>query len=624
MWIVKNKNWNPITSEIEKFAIERILQRCDFTEVISNKYRTTNGYTQLKELIHYCEMSSKRSKTVKTLMVILEESKSQYLKQNIVSDYIIETYFTDLKQYIKDFEISKLLADKGQPNFVILQNLTHKLKIFEKQIDSTYFESLTFELKKINYLEKKEILRNVEDITKLIDLLIPYLVFNGYSVATIGEILRHWLKCNYHITISKFLSFFHFNTRPFSFFQYLGESNAESSDFLALMRNQLNVNVEEIRASELEPAFLIQNQISNEVIFAKYSYVALDPHKHVRSNFDSLLKKLVVQKERQSLAVFNNFFEHSFWSNKREQSLLRYKKIALEGDPINVNIRGRTLRNTLIKFAQIYSIDFTSNSHIPNVECEQLSNAIYYYNLALGSKSIENSLSLLWTALEAIQPYKVYGSDIEAVQAFLSKGLSIGALSRDIYSFSLRFIQSNQQNENCFDSLNTRQFQPIEGSKGLIEWFNWIRNNENCQSNFAVLKEISELLCFQYLSIGRPLIEQKQSIIFDRLQGSEYSIKYQLQRIYYHRNKIVHSGDMINEYTNLWMHLEWYVGKILAYFIIQLHYNKKYKSLEEAFMELEADHNYLCSYLEKNKDCPITELPKRIIEILFKHSWQAY
>jgi hypothetical protein len=624
MWIAKNKYWNPSISAIEKFAIERILQRCDYSEIISNKFRTTNGYTQLKELIHYCEITKKRSKSVKTLIVILEEAKSPIVKQNIFSDLIIDIYFSDLKKFILNFELNKLLADKNQPNLIILENLTYKLKIFEKQIEVSYYEFLKVEFSKIKFSETKKVQRELEKISDLIDLLIPFLVFKGYSISTISEIIRHWIKCNYKITISKILQFFHFNIRPFTFFQYLGESNAETTDFLSLMKKELNVDVIEVRSEDIESTFLSINGISNNVVFAKYSIDTLDPHKHIRSNFDSLLKKLVVQKERQSLAVFNSFFENSFWSNKVNKEIKEFKKIALDGDPINVNARGRTLRNTLFKATNNYNFDFSETSLLPDVEIEQLNNSIYYYNLALGSKSIENSLSLLWTSLEAVQPNKVYSSDIVAVQSFISKSLSIGGISRDIYSFALRAMHTNNQNDYSLNSLETRDFNSIEKTDGLVEWFKWFQKVDRGKENFKIIKSTSELLAFQYSKIAKKLIDEKQSFLLERLINSETSMKYQLQRIYHHRNKIVHSGDMINEYTNLWMHLEWYVGKILAYFIIQTHYNRKYESLEEAFMELEADQNYLFSYLEKNRDKPISEIPERIITLLFKHSWQAY
>ena len=625
MWIAKSNNWNPSAKPLEKFAIERILQRCDYTEIISNKYRTINGYTQIKEVIHYCEVTLRRSKTVKTLMMIIEEAQSPLINQNILNDLIIGEYFQDLRDYfIKEINSTRLVVGKMQPNLLALEILYKDLQIFEKQLEERYFECLVIELKKVNYDESEQIHRELRRLSALIDLLIPYLIFKGYSNATISEILRYWLKAGYHITVSKFLSFLHFKKRPFTFLQFLGTRSAESNDFLTLMRKGLEVEIEEIPAENLRPEFLEANSIPSEGIFAKYEFSTLDPHKHVRSNFDRLLKDLVIQRERQSLAVFNSFFNHSFWSNRSGLPFERFKTISLEGDPINVNVRGRTLRKTLEKASKARSFEFTSETHIPITEFEQLSNSVYYYNLALGSKSIENSISLLWTALEAVQPYKVYSADIDAVQKLVSKGLGIGSVGRDINGFASRLHQFSSLHENSLVGQFQKKFPSNFYPDDLLNWFYWICDEPNCVSNFEILKNHSELLAFQYSALGKSLVEGKLSYLLNRINRSENSMKFQLQRIYHHRNKIVHSGDMINEYTNLWMHLEWYIGKILAYFIIKLYYEKSSKSLEDAFMELEADRDYLVSYLEQNMEKKISELSPRILELMFKHNWQFF
>lgn len=52
MWVSKTEKWSPKASHLEKFAVERIIQRSDCNESISNRHRSSNGYTQLKELIN--------------------------------------------------------------------------------------------------------------------------------------------------------------------------------------------------------------------------------------------------------------------------------------------------------------------------------------------------------------------------------------------------------------------------------------------------------------------------------------------------------------------------------------------------------------------------------------------
>ena len=388
------------------------------------------------------------------------------------------------------------------------------------------------------------------------------------------------------------------------------------------MKKSLAVEITELPALSLDQAFLTSNGIPQNGIFAKYSCDTLDPHKHVRLNFDGLLKDLVILKERQSLAVFNSFFTHSFWTNRKDTKLEKYRSISLDGDPINVMARGKTLRGTLEKLSKSSGFEFNKEAKLPLVDCEQLSNSIYYYNLALGSKSIENSLSLLWTSLEAVQPSKVYSSDIDAVQKLVSRTLSIGAIGRDIIGFGSRMMQFSALHNDCFIGVFPIEIPNSFFPDEIGKWYSWILDEKNCQENFKIFKKYSELLAFQYLNIGKFLIEGEAENFRTRILQSEESMKFQLQRIYHHRNKIVHSGDMINEYTNLWMHLEWYVGKLLAYFIMKVHFRTDNLSLEDAFIEVEADRDYLLSYLGRNEKKKISELPARIIEIILRHNWQ--
>ena len=99
-------------------------------------------------------------------------------------------------------------------------------------------------------------------------------------------------------------------------------------------------------------------------------------------------------------------------------------------------------------------------------------------------------------------------------------------------------------------------------------------------------------------------------------------MKYQLQRIYLHRNQIVHSGDLVNEYTNLWMHLEWYVGKLIAFSIINdLVYNNT--DQVDIFTKLEADHQHIMNLLGSRKDQKIKD-NKDIFSTIFEHTWQSF
>jgi len=624
MWVSKHNRWHKDITPLEKLLAERIIQRCDYAELINNKHRTANGYTQLKELIQLCNLSHKRSRTIKTLIVLLEEASSKIIKQNISNDFIIDKYFVDLRTYILNVAPQKLLADKSQPNLIELNRLQHQLKIFELQLDDHYFGVLKKEFLDFNYQGETKFQQRADLLSKLIDILVPYLVFKGYSIASLSEVLISWLIKGYRPTAKRIFDFFHFKVRPFYFLQHLGQKSPEVDDFIELLKEELGVEINELPASKFGEEFTTSNMLNPDNIFASYAIDVMDPHNHVRYNYDELLKLVVIKKERQSLATFNNYFDHSFWSHTPSMNIKNLNPIALEGDPINVNSRGKSFRNTLIKCSTALGYTFTEEMDIPWANNHTLRNAVYYYNLALGSKSIENSLSLLWTTLESIIPYRMSGSDVECVQHVLTKGLSLGSICRDVHGFAVRFIQQNQQNENMLAGLGTRNFPSHYSSQGLEQWFIWLSDETQAKKRHSAIKVCSELLTYQYAKIGRPYSEQPLEYLLDRIESSKMSINYQIQRIYLHRNQIVHAGDMVNEYSNLWMHLEWYVGKLLAYFFIQMHFLNKHTSLETAFRQLEADYDYLVSYLKMNKTEKISAMSPRVKSMLLEHSWQSF
>src|SRR5690606_8219595 len=105
-------------------------------------------------------------------------------------------------------------------------------------------------------------------------------------------------------------------------------------------------------------------------------------------------------------------------------------------------------------------------------------------------------------------------------------------------------------------------------------------DNKDIKTRFQLLKRCSELLAFEYCNFAQPISEGNLKWIYNRITRSKQSIEHQLQRIYLHRNQIVHSGDMINEYSNLWLHLEWYVGKILYYSLLKTELSEPKNSIE--------------------------------------------
>jgi len=610
MWVTKNSSWNKNTTKLERFFIEKIIQRCDYDETISKKHRTVNGFTQLQELIRLAELTKKRIRTLKTLIVIIDESKSANVKQNIVNDVIIDKYFTDLKKYIRNFNPDESFKNDSLDKIDLF---IHNLKKHSLQLEKHYFNNIITELKKIDFKEKIKIERHITQISHLVDLIIPYLLHKGYSISTLNEVLRRWIENKIHIDLDKFLDFFNHTNEYYEIIVLIGNNQSDIADFKDVIYKK---GIGDIRkASQFNSDFLHPKSFGHRDELIYYSCYIKDPVSFVRNQYDELLKNIVVNKDRKSLTSFTNFFKNSYW-RKTNSTHKHFKNIVISGDPISVISRKSTLFQSLIDNK---NIAFNAESSLDFIENEQLKKSIYYYNLALGSKSIENSLSLLWTSIECTLPYRVHKSDIINVRDLFSKTYCFGSFTRDIQYLIKRINVVNAVNKGCFNSIGVNSLPKNNSGNDLLIWMDWLKADS--LNKFKKFNSISGLLAQEYLLTMKPILEGNLSDILTRIKSSKSSIEFQLHRIYLHRNQIVHSGDYINEYTNLWIHLEWYIGKFLYFIIIQTEINKNYKNIENLFRDLESDFEYCYSYIEKNmaKSCNDGE---KIIKLLLKIDWQ--
>ncbi|WP_291146383.1 hypothetical protein [Flavobacterium sp. UBA7680] len=614
MWVTRKDNWHKDMTPFEKFLSERIIQRCDYEESISKKHRTINGYTQLKELVKLCELSFKRIRTNRNLSSVLLEARSTFIKQNIRQDLIIETYFTDLKDFIINYDVKKINSDTAAKDLTEIRALSHQLKIFEVQLDKYYYSSLIKELTKINYHDLSHPHITLKRLSLLIDIYISLMLYNGYSISSINEVLRRWIEKKYRITVNRIITFFNFHPENYTFLIRIGKEIKETTDFINLIKESKSIEI--LKVSEITENLPTYKKMRKSDMVLRYDASTIDPNAHIRSQYDILLKKLVIGRDRKTLVPFTDYFKDNFW--KRENNK-RFTRATINGDPISVPSRKNTLRDSLIRNTEIV---FDNESEIKYPENPILQKSIYYYNLALGSKSIENSLSLLWTSLETVLPYRIFNSDIESIKHILGKSLSIGAIARDFNSLIERIKNLNKQNGNCFISLDINEFEDFSTPKGQLQWYEWLLDNSDIENRFRSLSECSELLAYEYLDFAKPISEGKLKWISNRINSSKQSIEHQLQRIYLHRNQIVHSGDMINEYSNLWLHLEWYVGKILYYSLLKTELSNQNCTIENIFRELEAEYDYITSYMNKNesKKCKDSD---RIMKSLLEQNWQA-
>ncbi len=615
MWTVKNDNWNDKHTSLSKYFLELVKQRVDSGELISNRHRTTNGHTLLAEIILVASLVQSNPKFKSRLTSLIDESRDTSLKSNITNDFILKNYFPDIVKYFKEFDTKRLDHSNHFSDFL------HNSRVKYERTLKHYFSFLSGEIEKIDFKNEDQFIRNSETINILVDLLIPYLLYVGYSATSISDLAFRYVSRQGGFTaIEKFLKNFDIKDSEYKF---LFKVPLQSLEF-KFMRDNLNedkvkiksVKFEKIKEKILQDGF--EPKVKEELF--EVTAEAMDPHNFIRSIYDVGLKRFVASKERMSLSFFNQFFDKILWRFSKA-SEHKYIKSSIYIDPINTPFRVNTLKQTLSRLSKDYDFKFDKNSEIPHIE--NLFQPIYFYHLALGSKSIENSLALLWTSMETLLPYRNKSSDIENVKVFVSKSLSIGALGRDIMSLAVRFIETNKSNDNGLSSLGNPQF----GFKpsNIVSWANWLTTSfEKENDPYKSIKNHSNLLCKQFCHLNDVYSGKIWTCedLLNRIQRSSKSISYQLDRIYLHRNQIVHSGKFINEYSNLWSNLEWYVGKLLSLAVFNHLVGMNY-DIENIYQELEGDYEQIVNLLEVNRDKKVSEIQSHY-PILFEHSWQSF
>lgn len=334
--------------------------------------------------------------------------------------------------------------------------------------------------------------------------------------------------------------------------------------------NELNFEYEIKNFAELKELFPSNIQQQNND--AEFIYIVgkyFDPHSFLRKLYDFMFKYSLIADYEIKLNFISDYFDNIYWKFSNGDV---FQKSSFYIDPINIKQRKSTLHSTLSSL-RVNGLNCT-NGKVKNMPyIENIYDSLSYYNLSLKSRSIENSFLLLWTSLETLLPFYGKNSDIESVQEFVSQTLSLGAVGRELASFVNRLKQTESQHDYKFrfftKEINNIHIATKEEISSIYEILTKDYSNDSLDP-YCELKEYSELLTSEFIRLNNIYKNTEERIKYwnNKINTSETAIRLQLDRIYLHRNQIVHSGKLINEYSNLWRHLEWYVGKLISIYII--------------------------------------------------------
>lgn len=605
MFIIKKFNENHTI--YSRVFIESMAQKIDYTENISKRIRSSNILVLVNEIITSCEMSLTREKTVHRLKGVLRETKEIQL-----TDPILKDYFKDICDYYNSFPIDSVDGNNKESS---INRLLFKAKIHAKRLQKFYGEYLFKELSSFDFDNANYSTSKIQKILSLSSLFVSLLVWNGFSKGFIyTKIKTLAINKGAHNIISYLKDTFLTGARDYDFYLWFSKDHGEFINFFRDLDRMQIIHDEKVISilGRNDAHCLVAGTIST-----------IDPNSYFAKMYSSALRWGTIFG-----SIGDNEF-NSFIAEMNDASYFGFKNRAKYS---NCNFK---IKHEIIKADNRFcNLDFASNKIVPEnssllklyLDTHSINDSLYFYKQAFKVHSLESSISLLWTSLESFLPYRKKSSDIESIQEFVSKIISFGSFSRDIFSIANRVYETERTLQTGFFDEN--DFLPKKNNcshEFLIQWFDYFASkidDDKEKDPYSFFTGKSDLLLNDLFLQHDFIFKGNISKICNRIESSQNSIRHQIDRIYTHRNKVVHTGGSVNENIDVWNHLEWYVSKLLFTVIF---YNKEYgiSDKKDIFMEIESEIDDVMNLLIKNKDQKITD-NKDIIQRLLSITFYAF
>lgn len=598
MFIIKK--FNIKHTIYSRLFIESMAQKIDYSENISKRMRSSNILVLIDEIITTCEMSLSREKTVHRLKGVLIETKKIQTQDPILRDY-----FKDICDFYNSYSIESVDGDNKEIN---INRLLFKAKIHYIRLQKNYGQCLFKEISDFDFDSKGVNDQKIKKTLNLSSLFLSYLIWSGYSKGFISIKIKTMAL----------------NKDANSFIGFLKDtflSGPKNYDFYLWFSKEYNILFDFFKEFEFLNAYYDKPLMSSLGRDDTHCLIAgtvstIDPNSFFAKMYSSALRWGTITGD-----IGEKDFE-SFIKEVITDSYFGFKNRSTYS---NGNFK---IKHEIIKTENRFcNLDHASNKLLPEksnilelyLRTHSINDSLYFYRQAFKVHSIESSISLLWTSLESFLPYRKKSSDIESIQEFASKIISFGAISRDIYSIANRTYKTEALFQTGFLEKNERIPKKNKlSSNFLIQWFDYLSqpvDEDREKDPFSFFSGKSELLLNEIYSMNDFLCEGTLNDICKRIESSRNSIWHQIDRVYTHRNKVVHTGSSVNENLDVWNHLEWYISKLL-YTVI--HYSNEYgvSDKKDIFMDIEAEIDDVNNMLIKNKGGKIAdnkEIVKRLL-----------
>lgn len=640
-FLTKCDNWHPSHTPVSKYLITRLYQMVDVSEIISYRYPVTNGLILLEELYDTATLGLDYSLAIKRLEYLIKEVLDNDIETSIVKDKIIDKYFNPIQKGVQGFK-SFNLSDRKD-----LKAIQTNSMIYISTLQQGYIEKVFTELDGTDWSDN-HFQTKVDYLNQLAMILVSQSLHIGHSISflqvSFGGLVKKeltFLKDN----LSKIFAFnqerfykcfigcssldpllinelrMESSKEPRTKFEereipkpteIFGEENLDNKEAVAEQNldaeeavTEENLDAEEAVAEESLDA---EEAVAESELLAGYCFECSgkDALSALRNSVTKAFISLSLKYPEAVLTIpnlFNPIWEKSYYFNASHNlKYKKYRKFKLnnDADPIIPASRINTLINSL--YPQKIK-DF------PNELLEKFQESLYFYHLAHSASSMENSYLLLWTALESLMGFRAQSTDIIGnIKENVAKALALGSVGRRVNATIQRMKLTSSKDSwgNIYKPTNSHNNSEYERI-GLCEWITWMTQLKVDPTD-DFYKDISKepLLGRQFSSINQRW--KKLEDVYEVIIRAQKNTSYQLDRLYQARNKIVHSGQFGRTGKYLWIHLEWYLGKLLA---VSLLISKEFPQNFDAdqrdivFGCLRGQYESSIDYLKRHKNEPI-------------------
>lgn len=544
----------------------------------SYKAAALNTYTRVIELKEIATEVLNGSAPLKTLESFVEE-----LSFSLETDEILShSEITLLRQMLYDAKLNIENTHKFVETILAIENF---LENYFDRICSTLKSSILGECK-----EKRKIIRIASDfiVQCEADGYSRRYVYNSVKQKLIKPLLQR-KNVSSQALLNEFFDCF--KNEPKEWIVYFAfHPNNDLFELTNRFGVICGINLDGIDNIAPKALAYIENAKISGKIFLGYKVAGKDPL--VALEFGQRMVGICVA----AVGFCNHECEIKFDNKGIVVDLLRKSAIEMAGRPnaMKVNTRGAIgLQDGLTLIEKV--ID--SEGHEKDVHALlKLLNLVNLHAVGLTENNPPNQLVDLWSALEGFMPKP--GRDAVRISHFsdqLSRVLTLSYAEKLFRVVATELKGAGKKARNLIESAAI----DLNNTADVASFICSSEYEEIRVNLLKIIERDNPLLCFRLWDLNRKFSTNKK--ILETLKSHQRKIKWQLFRIYYSRNSIVHAARISDNIASLVEHLHAYIDQ-LTWSILRILGGKYARTVEQAMAILLAHENLILDELLKSKE----------------------